>query len=538
MPNHQSSRRWIWGFAVFTAVITTLPYLLGYLNAGPDWVFTGFVFGVEDGNSYIAKMLTGTAGDWLFRSPYTTDPQNGFLAFLPYILLGKLAGGSAIHTQLVALFHFFRIAGCFLFAFATYDFCKIFLNEERWLRWAVILATFGGGLGWLTILGIQTGGYEQLPLEFYSPESFGFLGVFGLPHLAVARALLLWGLAGLLAKPVRKPLIYGLQMGLLWLLLGLMQPLTVVTSWAVAGASLVLQLLWIRLSGLDKAKIAEELAAWRNQLLTGIGMVAVSSPMVIYNFLAFQLDPFLHGWSRQNLILSPPISDYLLAYGLVLPFALLGGIRAWKSHQWVWTVPLAWVIIFPVLAYLPYPLQRRLPEGVWVAWIVLAIWGLDALRRKWKKPAMTLMASGTLSTILFYTGAIWAVSSPMEPLFQPRAKIAAYSYLSEAGTEFSNILTAYKTGNSLPAWSPMRVVVGHGPESVNLAELEPQVNAFYSSIDDGANKITFLQNRRIKYVFWGPDEKALGGWLPGKSQYLERVYSDDGYEVFEVVKTE
>jgi hypothetical protein len=52
-------RRWVLGFAVVVLLITTLPYLLGFWLQGKEWVFTGFVFGVEDGNSYIAKMLSG-----------------------------------------------------------------------------------------------------------------------------------------------------------------------------------------------------------------------------------------------------------------------------------------------------------------------------------------------------------------------------------------------------------------------------------------------------------------------------------------------
>ena len=55
----------------------------GFWLQGSDWRFTGFFIGVEDGNSYIAKMLSGTAGNWIFRTPYTAYPQNGFLAFLP-----------------------------------------------------------------------------------------------------------------------------------------------------------------------------------------------------------------------------------------------------------------------------------------------------------------------------------------------------------------------------------------------------------------------------------------------------------------------
>ena len=80
-------RRWVLAFAIILMVITTLPYILGYARAGGDWEFTGFVFGVEDGNSYIAKMLSGASGNWLFFSPYTAYPQHGVIAFLPYILL-------------------------------------------------------------------------------------------------------------------------------------------------------------------------------------------------------------------------------------------------------------------------------------------------------------------------------------------------------------------------------------------------------------------------------------------------------------------
>ena len=39
------------------------------------------------------------------------------------------------------------------------------------------------------------------PLEFYSPETFGFLAIYGIPHLVLARALLLFALAVYLEAP-------------------------------------------------------------------------------------------------------------------------------------------------------------------------------------------------------------------------------------------------------------------------------------------------------------------------------------------------
>jgi hypothetical protein len=87
-------KRWVLIFAIIVMGITSIPYLYGFFRQGSDWYFTGFVFGVEDGNSYIAKMLSGSFGDWLFKTPYTNFQQVGFLAFLPYILLGKISSAS------------------------------------------------------------------------------------------------------------------------------------------------------------------------------------------------------------------------------------------------------------------------------------------------------------------------------------------------------------------------------------------------------------------------------------------------------------
>ena len=60
--------QWIWVFGFTVMLVTAIPYLLGYAFEGTQWRFTGFVIGVEDGNSYMAKMLRGANGDWLFRT--------------------------------------------------------------------------------------------------------------------------------------------------------------------------------------------------------------------------------------------------------------------------------------------------------------------------------------------------------------------------------------------------------------------------------------------------------------------------------------
>ena len=315
-------RRWVLGFALLVMLITTLPYLLGYWAQGETWRFTGFVFGVEDGNSYIAKMLRGAAGDFLFRTPFTAYHQEGVLAFPLYIILGKLTSPPGQHQQLIALYHLARILGGLLMIMATYDFIAVFVQKVPLRRWGVVLVSLGGGLGWLLLLFGRENWLGSLPLEFYSPESFGFLHLFGLPHLTFARALLLYGFIFYLNSDNIKN---GLLAGLLWLLVGFFQPLNIVIAWAVTGIHIVF------LGGVQLGKhIKTNSADWENfrsWLLKGLGAVAVSSPIVIYTMVAFGTDPVIKQWTSQNLITSPHPLHYLLAYGLILGLIALGNLE-------------------------------------------------------------------------------------------------------------------------------------------------------------------------------------------------------------------
>ena len=148
-------------------LITTIPYWTGYARQGESWRFTGAVLGVEDSNSYLANMVSGSSGAWLFRTPYTPYPQQATLVFLPYLLLGKLAAQPCLHDQMVVLFHIFRILAGLLAVWATYDFIAFFIRSIRWRRFGTVLAVAGCGLGYLLPL---TGHIElmgSLPIEFY-----------------------------------------------------------------------------------------------------------------------------------------------------------------------------------------------------------------------------------------------------------------------------------------------------------------------------------------------------------------------------------
>ncbi len=523
----------MWIFAAILLAVTTVPYLLGYWAQNKDWVFNGFVFGVEDGNSYIAKMLEGASGDWLFRTPYTAYPQTGALAFFPYLLLGKLAAGPAEHEQLVFLFQLFRWVGGFLLIFATYDFVALFIKKVNYRRLATGLITAGGGLGWLSVVLPSLWG-GRIPLEFYSPETFGFLSVVGLPHLAVARACLLWGIRDYLVNLNDFSIKRAAKGGLLWLAMGLFQPLTVLVGWVVIGCHFLVTGILKNLANLRKVDLRGLFKNVQKSFFTTVLIVLISSPIAIYSFFSFQRDPILRGWTDQNLILSPPFGDYLLAFLNVLPFSLAGIVLAARRRNWEAALLAIWLLIFPALAYAPYNLQRRLPEGVWAAIVILALIYIEEKFSTHRRIVSAWSAAAFLASLLFFAGAIFTTAKPADPLFSPAAEIAAFNGLQVSAVKNEVVLSSFAISNDLPAWLPVRTVIGHGPESVNASLLTPQVENFFKASTPDSDRLDLINEFGIKYVILGPEEQAPGCWNPQQSNFTQLFYQNSAYKIFQL----
>ncbi|NMB88813.1 MAG: hypothetical protein GYA17_10665 [Chloroflexi bacterium] len=436
----------------------------------------------------------------------------------------------------MALFHVFRWLGGLAMVYATYCFAALFLPAVRSRRLATILATVGGGLGWLAMIGLKGLWSNGLPLEFYSPETFGFLSVLGLPHLSAGRALLLSGLY-FFVKGERQPerrLYHGLWGAAAWLGAGIMQPLTVVLGWLVVGMYVGIRMLvrWWE----EKASPAQALRSSSGSIyLAGI-MAGLSSPLVLYNLVSFRSDPFLRGWEAQNIIQSPPVGDYLLAYAWILPFAILGGYNLWKyAGDRQGQLPVVWALLIPVLVYAPLLIQRRMAEGSWVALSVCAAMGLSGTQARRPRWVLAFTGLAALSTIMVWIGATFAVVHLSLPLYRPAEEVNAFLDLAHNAPNGAIVLGSFETSNALPAWAPVRVVTGHGPESIGIEEVEPQITRFYQDGATDAWRESFLKAYGVQYVFWGPLERALGGWDPKTGAFLRMVYHSAQYDVFQVM---
>ena len=291
---HVKLKEWLWVviFAAIVMALTCVPYVMGAMRSGGDWRFSGFVIGVEDGNSYLAKMQLGAHGRWLFQLSYAVEDHTPSFLFPFYILLGKVIGLFAgyddplrLHDALIFGYHAIRVFWGFALLLMSYQFLAELLPCIRQRRMALILVALGGGLGWLW-LALRLPGQ---PLEFYSPEAFTFLDLFALPHLSASRVFFLGGLLCYLWT-VRGHWAWLFPAGGLWFLMTVIQPLYMLVIFALLAAHIILlTLVAFRqreselTRGVDLGGVAVR-SLWVAGVAASLGL-----PMVSYSFLLFSV---------------------------------------------------------------------------------------------------------------------------------------------------------------------------------------------------------------------------------------------------------
>ncbi len=538
----------IWALALMA--LTTIPYLACAASGGDEWAFGGSVLGVEDGNSYLAKMRQGARGEWLFHIVYTSEAHEGALLFLPYILMGKIAAVFADPTSpelvnaMIVVFHAARLVFGVLLVLVTYRLAAAFLPTPTTRLAATVIATAGGGLGWLLSLVGLGEAFGSPPIDFFVPEGYTFLILYHLPHLSLSRSLMLLGLLLLFGPP--SPFGSGaggegnmgwlpraLLAGLCWVGMGLCVPFYITVLYLILG---VWGLgVWI------KRRVFPWDLFWR-----AVVGASVTLPLLLYTAYHFTRNAVFAQWSAQNLLYSPHPFHYLAGYiALIIP--ALWGIRwAWQRR---WTRDLllvSWLVAAPLLVYLPVNVQRRLAEGVFAPLGILAAAGLRLLapqiarrlnlrrRRAWNLAlGLTLILVLPTSLFLLAGGTLQAVR-PGWPIFHAVDELAALDWLNADAPAGAVVLSSFETGNYLPARTDLRAFLGHGPETFRSEAKREIVEAFFTGAMSDEERATLFTEYSIAYVFYGPQEGAAPGapapeWAAG----LRVIYQDAGYTIYE-----
>ncbi len=522
-----SRSEWKWWAlgSVSLIILTGIPYWIGWLMETPEHAFSGFFVAVEDGNNYLAAMYQGAAGRWLFHNPYTPEPHAGVFANFIYLILGKLA--RLCNLPMALMLHLARAAAIPFLLLAVYRFVAHFTPWPAVRRLSWFLVAVGGGLGWLWVLAGGTFAPGAMPTDLWVPDASAFLTMLTFPHLTLAQASILWmAVSGwrLLRRPSGRDLPSTALSGLLLSLIHPYSPPILIG---------LLTLHWAWQGWRSRA------LAWKSLLHLGIAS-ATSLPFLAHALLVFYADPVLRSWQEQNLVRSPHPMFYLLGFGLLCPLALVGLLRcAPLRHQQGFSLLVLWVLVIPVLLYLPSNLQRRFLNGYQVPLTLMAVCGLVVLLRRmrtgWRKRAVLYFKTISIfSNLLLLGGFIILVIGRPPAVFNVRSVLAAMDWLAAHAETDAVVLAAYDTGNLLPTRALVRSFVGHGPQSVDADTRREQVHAFFSGTLSPEARLALLREHHVRYVFYGPSERALGNASPADLPHVHLIYHHDEIQIYEV----
>jgi hypothetical protein len=476
--------------------LSCLPYVYAWLVTPADLRFTGLLFNPQDGNSYYAKMLQGTRGEWLFHLPFTAESHEGAFIFTYYLALGHLARLSGLPIPLI--YHLARIFNSFLLLLTVYGFVTLLTAQVAERRLIYLIVATSSGLGW--IIGLS--GY--LTVDLWVPEAVTFYAILANPHfpLAMMLMLIIFGLnAGGWGRERFSGRTRAIMAGGVALLLAVVQPFCLVTVYAVLTVNLAL--LAARRKRRPRAEIANAAV-----------VMATSAPLLLYDAWVSTTNPALRAWSAQNLTPSPPLWDYALSYGVVLLLALAGIVWALRRGRDVELLLVVWVVVTMVALYLPIPLQRRLVLGLHLPLAMLAGLGftrgiLPRLRTGRRTVTTGVLVFSALTNTFLLAGAFSAAMQHDARLYLSVGEAEALAWMREHVPPEAVVLASPQSGLFIPAWAGQRVVYGHEFETIDAEKKRAQVEAFFQGADDAV-----LHDYGVSYVLIGPRERALGNGVP------------------------
>ncbi len=496
-------------FIVFGAL--TLPYVLAALMSGRDYQFIGFLFNPVDGASYLAKMQQGWSGSWRFTLPYTPEAQEGAFIFLYYLLLGHLARW--INLPLIWVFHLARLLGAGMLLAALFGFCRrVFRDQPEQIPIAYILCVVGSGMGWLVIF------FGSLPSDFWVAEAYPFLSMLTNPHFPLGLALIVFVFNDFLEEevPYRYP-----RLALAGLILSMISQFGLVLVLVVASARLAW--IWIESRRLE----------WQPVISLGL----FGGPFLFYQYYAILSDPILAGWNAQNQTPSPPAWDLLLSFSPALPLAVWGAIQLLRQkHDPARRLLISWQVVGALMLSVPFALQRRFILGYYIPTAFLAVYGMADIVGRWpawrRLPALALGLALPTNLLLILIGLAGAANHSPE-LYLTRDEERSLTWIKAETEERSVVIASPEMGRFIPASTGRWVLYGHPFETLNATQMEAEVLAFYQEPLWGSALMTYLFERKIDFIYYGPREQALGS---GQNLHLFPVVFESGPVTIYAVK--
>lgn len=532
--------RLVVGVTVALLVVTSIPYAYGYLTCPSDKWFSGVVYNMHDTGQYLSWMREA-GSSLLTDNKLTAEPNARVFVNLHWWIPGRLASSLGLSFALV--YQLFRLIALPLLVGVTYAFCAALFDEPRQRRFAFLLSTLTSGLGWVwVVMKYATGAADvPFPRDVYTTPGNGFWVMVASPHLTFAAALTVGVLLLALRSVRQRRFGYTLSAGLMALLLGLGHIYDLVTIWAVLalfGLLLVLRDGW----------------SWRIffRLAT---VVLISAPAALYwGWVSSDAHP---AWQQaltqyDNLgafTPDPPHLLILLGVTFLLALATFDGLVPLDKQQDEWLLVKSWFVLVPLLVYLPLHFQIMLLTGYHVPMTALATRGLFErvlpwLRERssdsgWRRslvrsaPAL-LLAFVSLTNVYLVAWRVIDLSRHEYPFYLHRDEVRAMRWLEEQTPSDEVVLSSFVVGHFVPGLTGDRAFLGNAVMTLDFNRKREMVETFFSPATSESEREALIRQYDVRYVFYGPAERALGTYDPGASSLFSEAFTSSEVTLYAV----
>jgi hypothetical protein len=553
-------------------LVTAFPFLYAYLSEPADKRFMGILLNVPDYSQYLS--WSREFGKSLLIDNMLT-PERGPTVFfnLFFLMVGRL--GSLLGLGSAEALQFMRpIAGAVYLA-AIYWYIRLNVLDalHRWV--AFLVASLGGGLGWLLIVQKQFTRDLPFPLDVYVSEANTFLTVMAFPHQAMATGLLvlIFALAGLALE--RRSYRLASCAGVLALLLGVQHGYDLVVVYGVVGLTTLI------LAAREKTRL--------QPLLLGATICGPSLPAAAYLTYITRESPIWRGVLEQYSnagVYTPNPAHLLVLMGVPLILVVAGlpwrlwpvveqalgrgrarrvGIELGQPRVNVLSIPPqrhagtfsgatlllgVWFGVGFLLLYIPTDFQIKMLAGWQVPVAVLATKILfeqlePALRRlplpTWSRSHFVLGALFVAAVLpvnmYLYAWRITDLERHDYPYYLYRDEAAALHWLNGNAQPRDVVLSSLTIGQYVPGIAGTHAFLAHWTGTLDYHAKRRMVDAFFQAALPEERRRELIARFNVRYVFYGPQERALGGYDPQRSPYLRRVYSNQSVSVFEARET-
>ncbi len=502
----------LFGMILYILFVFHYPDVIAISNTPKDMVYLGqnSYFDPWDVNLYISVIKSGQLHGLKLENLYTPIPNTPVYVYTFLTALGVIFKTS----NPFLIFHISGLAAGIILLLGMFYLVKSLGLSFRKSLLTIFLVSLGGGLGFL---GISSADIASSAFTFYS--------TFQKAHEAIA-TLALISAHILFFKTVTQKFNYS-NITLLTISLAtslFIYPYFIVSFFLICGLFLVFY--YRKKKDFDKYILL-------------VGLAIPSAIVAYFSASQFIINPSF-GNVGNNLSLN--IISVILGYGILIPIFIYQ--LFWLPKSQIRSFLSIWFLITLILAILPFGPGKIFFRGSFFPITLLAVMSLSELFKL--KPKLNknivygvfvLLMLGTSTSIFFSRISESYKNNPWT--YMPVEEYKILGFLNNETKTKSSVLTFFRLGNQIPAFTHNRVYFGHFLQTPDGSNKINKAAMFIGGKGSVKEKREFLANNKIDYFIWGQEEENLyeknnkeGNEIKDLLKTLKIVYKSANFTIF------